>query len=76
LVFGAWRPSTKVTIELEPWSRSESELLVRPTRRPPLGEDAYFAAVLAILETLAAEIDATLTSVSEITPSESLRRAS
>jgi hypothetical protein len=76
LVFGSWRPSTKVTIEGEPWSRSESELLVRPTRRPPRAEDAYFASVLAVLEALAAEIDATLTPMSEIVPGEGLRRAS
>jgi hypothetical protein len=81
LAFGAWRPSTKVTIEVDPWSRSESELLVRPTRRPPLAEEAYFASVLAVLETLAAEIDATLTPMSEIAPAkigrqERLRRAS
>jgi hypothetical protein len=76
LSFGAWRPSTKVTIEVEPWSRSTSELLVRPTRRPPLAEDAYFASVLAVLETLAAEIDATLTPMSERELEERLRRAS
>jgi hypothetical protein len=76
LTFGTWWPATKVTIEVEPWSRASSELLVRPTRRPPLAEDAYFASVLAVLETLAAEIDASLTLVSEIPPSERLRRAS
>lgn len=76
LSFGAWRPATKVTIEVEPWSRAASELLVRPSRRPPLMEDAYFASVLAVLETLAAEIDATLTPMSEIAPSRRLRRAS
>ena len=31
----------------------ECELLVRPTRRPPWVEDAYFAAVLSVLEALA-----------------------
>jgi hypothetical protein len=76
LRFGAWRPAARVTIEAEPWSRTQSELLVRPTRRPPLGEDAYFAAALAVLEALAAEVDASLTLVSEIPPSEGLRRAS
>jgi len=76
LSFGAWRPEARVTIEVEPWSRTESELLVRPTRRPPFGEDAYFAATLAVLEALAAEIDATLTLVSEIAANERLRRAS
>jgi hypothetical protein len=76
LGFGAWRPSTKVTIEVEAWSRSESELLVRPTRRPPLAEDAYFASVLAVLETLAAEIDATRTTTSDSELEERLRRAS
>lgn len=76
LAFGGWRPATKVTIEVEPWSRTSSELLVRPTRRPPLTEEAYFASVLRVLETLAAEIDAKLTPMSEIAPSERLRRAS
>jgi len=76
LSFGALRPSARVTIEVEPWSRAESELLLRPTRRPPLGEDAYFAAALAVLEALAAEIEASLTFVSEIAPNDSMRRAS
>jgi hypothetical protein len=76
LAFAAWRPAARVTIEVEAWSRTDSELLVRPTRRPPLGEDAYFAAALAVLEALAAEIDASLTLVSGIAPSEGLRRAS
>ena len=76
LSFGALRPSARVTIEVEPWSRTESELLLRPARRPPLGEDAYFAAVLAVLEALASEIDASLTLVSDIAPNERLRRAS
>jgi hypothetical protein len=81
LAFGAWRPATKVTIEVVPWSRSESELLVRPTRRPPLAEDAYFASVLAVLETLGAEIKAALPPVSELAPDqletpEQFRRAS
>jgi hypothetical protein len=53
-----------------------SVLLGRPRRRPPFGEDAYFAATLAVLEALAAEIDATLTLVSEIAANERLRRAS
>jgi hypothetical protein len=76
LSYGAFRPSARVTIEVEPWSRTESELLLRPTRRPPLGEDAYFAAALAVLEALASEIDASLTLVSEIEANERLRRAS
>jgi hypothetical protein len=76
LSFGSWRPSTRVTLEVEPWSSSESELLVRPTRRPPLGEDAYFASVLAVLESLAAEIDASRTNVSELASEQRLRRAS
>jgi hypothetical protein len=66
----------RVTIEIEPWSRTESEVLVRPTRRLPRVEDAYFAAVLGALEALAVEIDATLTPVSELAPEEPLRRAS
>ena len=76
LAFGILRPAARVTIEVEAWSRTDSELLVRPTRRPPLGEDAYFAAALAVLEALAAEIDASLTLVSAIAPNEGLRRAS
>jgi hypothetical protein len=76
LSFGVLRPSARVTIEVDPWSRTESELLLRPTRRPPLGEDAYFAAALAVLEALATEIDASLTLVSEIAPDDRLRRAS
>jgi hypothetical protein len=70
LSFGAWRRTARVTIEVEPWSRSESELLVRPTRRPPLGEHAYFEAVLAVLDALAAEIDATLVPRPERAPAE------
>ena len=76
VAFGSWRFPARVTIEIEPWSRTESELLVRPTRRPPRGEDAYFAAVLDALEVLAIEIDATLTPESELTTTEPLRRAS
>jgi hypothetical protein len=76
LRFGILRPPARVTIEVEPWSGTESELLLRPTRRPPRGEDAYFAAALAVLEALAAEIDASLTLVSEITANDRLRRAS
>ena len=69
--------TTRVTIEVEPWSRTESELLVRPTRRPPRVEDAYFASVLAALEALAFDIDMTLTPVSEhATEEQPLRRAS
>ena len=75
LTFATWRPSARVTIEVEPWSRTESELLVRPTR-PPRGEDAYFATALAVLEALAFEIGASLTLVSENVPDEVLRRAS
>src|SRR5262245_19746317 len=74
--FGAWRPAARVTIEVDPWSRTDSELLLRPTRRPPIGDDAYFAAALAVLEALAAEIDASLTLVSDIAAHEGLRRAS
>jgi len=73
---GSWPLPTRVTIEIEPWSRTESELLVRPTRRPPRVEDAYFASVLSVLETLAAEIDGSLTPVSELATLERLRRAS
>ena len=76
LAFGAWWPATKVTIEVDPWSRSESELLVRPTRRPPLAEDAYFASVLAVLEAIGTEIDANLVAVPESAFSEEYRRAS
>jgi hypothetical protein len=76
VAFGSWPFPTRVTIEVEPWSRTESELLVRPTRRPPRTEDAYFAAVLEVLEALAAEIDATLTPMSEFATEERLRRAS
>ena len=72
----SWPIPARVTIEIEPWSRTESELLVRPTRRPPWVEDAYFASVLSVLETLAAEIDASLTPVSELATPERLRRAS
>jgi hypothetical protein len=73
---GSWPIPARVTIEIEPWSRTESELLVRPTRRPPWVEDAYFASVLSVLETLAAEVDASLTPVSELATPERLRRAS
>jgi hypothetical protein len=73
---GPWPFPARVTIEIEPWSRTESELLVRPTRRPPRVEDAYFASVLSVLETLAAEIDASLTPTSEFATPEPLRRAS
>jgi hypothetical protein len=73
---GSWPIPTRVTIEIESWSRAESELLVRPTRRPPRVENAYFAAVLGALEVLAAEIDATLTPASELATEEPLRRAS
>jgi hypothetical protein len=76
VTFGSWPFPARVTIEVEPWSRTESELLVRPTRRPPRGEDAYFASVLAALEALAFEIDATLTPMSEFVTEEALRRAS
>src|SRR5262245_52423679 len=58
VTFASWRFPARVTIEIEPWSRTESELLVRPTRRPPRVEDAYFDTVLRALEALAAEIDA------------------
>ena len=75
VAFGSWPFPARVTIEIEPWSRTESELLVRPTRRPPRIEDAYFAAVLDALEALAAEIDAR-TPASESTSEEPLRRAS
>ena len=74
LAFAAWRPSTRVTIEVEPWSRSQSELLVRPTRRPPLAEEAYFASVLAVLETIGVEIEAALPPVSEVAPAELVRQ--
>ena len=73
---GTWPFPARVTIEIDPWSRTESELLVRPTRRPPRVEDAYFASVLAALEALAFEIDARLTPVSELATEEPLRRAS
>jgi hypothetical protein len=73
---GSWPFPTRVTIEIEPWSRAESELLVRPGRRPPRVEDAYFAAVLGALEALAAEIDVMLTPASEFATEEPLRRAS
>ncbi len=76
VTFGSWPIPARVTIEIEPWSRTESELLVRPTRRPPWVEDAYFASVLSVLETLAAEIDATLTPMSDVVSEERLRRAS
>jgi len=76
LFYRSWPIPVRVTIEIEPWSRTESELLVRPTRRPPRVEDAYFAAVLATLEALATEIDATLTPMSEFATEEPLRRAS
>ena len=76
LTFGTWRPAARVTIEVDAWSRTESELLVRPRRRPPRGEDAYFAAALAVLEALVTEVDASLTLVSESAQSEGLRRAS
>ena len=51
---------------MEPWSRTESELLVRPTRRPPLGRGCVLRGGARVLEALAAEIDASLTPVSEI----------
>jgi len=73
---GAWPVPARVTIEVEPWSRAESELLVRPTRRPPRLGDAYFATVLAVLEALAFEIDAALMPASEFDVQEPLRRAS
>ena len=76
VAFGSWPFPTRITIEVEPWSRTESELLVRPTRRPPRVEDAYFAVVLEALEVLAAEIDVTLTPVSEFAVERPLRRAS
>jgi hypothetical protein len=76
VAYGSWPFPARVTIEIEPWSRTESEVLVRPTRRLPRVEDAYFAAVLGALEALAVEIDATLTPVSELAPEEPLRRAS
>jgi hypothetical protein len=74
LAFGRWRLPARVTLEVEPWSRTESELLVRPTRRPPLAENAYFTTALAVLESLAAELDANLTMTSEF--AHPLRRAS
>jgi hypothetical protein len=76
VTFGSWPFKSRVTVEVEAWSNTESELLVRPTRRPPMVEDAYFASVLAILEALADELDATLTPVAELTTEERLRRAS
>ena len=73
---GTWPFPARVTIEVDPWSRTESELLVRPTRRPPRLGDAYFATVLAVLEALAFEIDAALMPASEFDVQEPLRRAS
>jgi hypothetical protein len=76
VMLGSWPFATRVTVEIEPWSHAESELLVRPTRRPPRVENAYFAAVLGALEVLAAGIEATLSPASEISTEEPLRRAS
>jgi hypothetical protein len=76
LAFAAWRRSARVTIEVTPWSRTESELLLRPTRRPPLGGESYYAAALAVLEALAIEVDMSLALESDIASGERLRRAS
>lgn len=55
LEFGAWRRRVPVTVEVAPWSNDECELLVRPVRRPP-ASGAYYAAALAVVDSLAKEV--------------------
>jgi len=57
LRYSRWRPAVRVTVEVDPWTESSSEVVVRPRRRLPSGRDAYFRGALATLAALAAEVD-------------------
>jgi hypothetical protein len=74
LAFARWRMPASVTIEVLPWSTEQSELLVRPIRRP--AGNAYFEAALAVAGALAEEVSAVVGLPGTGTGDEPLRRAS
>jgi hypothetical protein len=74
LAFARWRVPAAVTVEVLPWSTEQSELLVRPVRRP--SGDAYFAAALAVADALADEVSTVVGLPGSRTSLEPLRRAS
>jgi hypothetical protein len=76
LEFGGWRRRMSVTVEVTPWSNDECELLVRPGRRPPVPGNAYYAAAIAVVDALAAEVSFAAATSVEATDTAPLRRAS
>jgi hypothetical protein len=78
LRYSRWRPAARVTLEIERWSTEESEVLVRPSRRLPRAEDAYFAAALALVDAVVVDLERrALGAVSEPRATgDGLRRAS
>lgn len=54
--YARWLPPTRVTVEVDPWSRERSEVLIRPHRRLPVDRERYLRASRALVDALVREL--------------------